>query len=269
MAAVCGFFGPKAATARALGHNARRMSAFSAFCSDFYVNQKLGLKLDLPERRETVLDLFDRVRRAFPRMTRFQRYEGEVALESDSSEREWQWVALRQTSIRSGHVNPASLADCHAFHNAILEVAPYFLSISPLDVDMLEVVFGFDFETELDKDAVVFDALLAGSPLASLLDPDRERVLEAQPALAISLGDSSDMHAVFEVRTRPRVPVAGERGGDPISVFLTVRRFGPIASLDELKTSFGTLVAHAEELAEQRVIPSLVVPIHETLQSRG
>ena len=28
-------------------------------------------------------------------------------------------------------------------------------------------------------------------------------------------------------------------------------------------------LAHAEELAEQRVIPSLVVPIHETLQSRG
>ena len=63
------------------------MSSYSAFCSNFYVNQKLGLKLDLPERRETVLDLFDRVRRAFPRLCNFQRYEGEVALESDSAER--------------------------------------------------------------------------------------------------------------------------------------------------------------------------------------
>lgn len=245
------------------------MSAFSAFCSDFYVNQKLGLKLDLPERRETVLDLFDRVRRAYPRLAHFQRYEGEVALESDSAEREWQWVALRQTSIRSGHVNPAALSECYSFHKAILEVAPYFLSISPLDVDMLEVVFGFDFETELDKDGVVFEALLANSPLAGLVDPAYERVLEAQPALAVSLGGRGDMHAVFEVRTRPRVPVAGERGGDPISVFLTVRKFGPLASLDELKSAFGALVGHAELLAEQRVIPSIVVPIHETLQSRG
>ncbi len=245
------------------------MSTFSTFCSDFYINQKLGLKLDLPERRETVLDLFDRVRKSFPRLTHFQRYESEVALESDGGERDWQWVALRQTSIRSGHVNPASMADAYNFHKTILEVAPYFLSISPLDIDMLEVVFGFDFETEHDKDAVVFDALLAGTPLANLVDGGFERVSEAQPALAISLGERGDLQAVFEVRTRPRVPVAGDRGGDPITVFLTVRKFGPIATLDDLKAGFGAVVGHAEMLAEQRVIPHLVVPIHETLQARG
>ena len=245
------------------------MSNFTAFCSDFYVNQKLGLKLDLPERRETVLDLFDRVRRAFPRLSTFQRYEGEVALESDSAEREWQWVALRQTTIRSGHVNPATLADSYNFHKALLEVAPYFLSISPLDIDMLEVVFGFDFETEHDRDSVVFDALLANTPLAHLVDGDFERVIEAQPAIGISLGDRGDLQASFEVRTRPRVPVAGERGGDPISVFLTVRKFGPLASLDDLKGAFGAVVGHAEHLAETRVIPHLVVPIHEALQARG
>jgi hypothetical protein len=230
------------------------MSTFTAFCSDFYVNQKLALKLDLPERRETVLDLFDRVRRTFPRLSTFQRYDGEVALESDSSEREWQWVALRQTTIRSGHVNPATLADSYNFHKALLEVAPYFLSISPLDVDMLEVVFGFDFETEHDRDEVVFDALLEGTRLAGLVDRDTERIADAQPSLAISLGGRG---------------VAGERGGDPISVFLTVRRFGPLASLDELKSAFGAVVGHAEILAENRVIPHVVVPIHEALQARG
>jgi hypothetical protein len=245
------------------------MSTFTAFCSDFYVNQKLALKLDLPERRETVLDLFDRVRRTFPRLSTFQRYDGEVALESDSSEREWQWVALRQTTIRSGHVNPATLADSYNFHKALLEVAPYFLSISPLDVDMLEVVFGFDFETEHDRDEVVFDALLEGTRLAGLVDRDTERIADAQPSLAISLGGRGELQAAFEVRTRPRVPVAGERGGDPISVFLTVRRFGPLASLDELKSAFGAVVGHAEILAENRVIPHVVVPIHEALQARG
>ena len=245
------------------------MSTFTAFCSDFYVNQKLALKLDLPERRETVLDLFDRVRRTFPRLSTFQRYDGEVALESDSSEREWQWVALRQTTIRSGHVNPATLADSYNFHKALLEVAPYFLSISPLDVDMLEVVFGFDFETEHDRDEVVFDALLEGTRLAGLVDRDTELIADAQPSLAISLGGRGELQAAFEVRTRPRVPVAGERGGDPISVFLTVRRFGPLASLDELKSAFGAVVCHAEILAENRVIPHVVVPIHEALQARG
>jgi hypothetical protein len=245
------------------------MSTFTAFCSDFYVNQKLGLKLDLPERRETVLDLFDRVRRTFPRLSTFQRYDGEVALESDSAEREWQWVALRQTTIRSGHVNPATLADSYHFHKALLEVAPYFLSISPLDIDMLELVFGFDFETEHDRDEVVFDALLDGTPFAGLVDRSSERIIDSQPSLTLALGEKGDMQASFEVRTRPRVPVAGERGGDPISVFLTVRRFGPLGSLDDLKGAFGAVVGHAEVLAETRVIPQLVVPIHEALQARG
>jgi hypothetical protein len=85
------------------------------------------------------------VRKTFPRLGNFQRTEGEVALESNSGEREWQWVALRPMSVRSGHVNPASMADAYQFHKAILDVAPYFLSISPLNISMLEVVFGFDF----------------------------------------------------------------------------------------------------------------------------
>lgn len=262
------------------------MSSYSAFCSNFYVNQKLGLKLDLPERRETVLDLFDRVRRAFPRLCNFQRYEGEVALESDSAEREWQWVALRQTSIRSGHVNPATLADAYHFHQALLEVAPYFLSISPLDIDMLEVVFGFDFDLEneparavhghgssaqhaYERDAIVFDALYADTPFAQLFDPNSERMIDAQPTFTIALGDRGNLQASFEVRTKPRLPIAGDRGGDPISVFLTVRKFGPLASLDDLKNMFTEITQHAETLAEERVIPHLVVPLHEALQARG
>ncbi|MFM1823208.1 MAG: hypothetical protein RI967_1474 [Planctomycetota bacterium] len=244
------------------------MTAFQALCSDFYVNQRLGLKLDLPDRRETVLDLFDRLRRTFPQLSQFQRYEGENALESDAGEEEWQWVALRQTSVRSGHVNPPTLADALAFHRTLLELAPYFLSISPLDVDLVEVAFGFDFETELDRDAVVFDALLASGPFAGLLGGERERVIDAQPALALALGERGEMQAIFEVRTRPRMPMAGERGGDPISVHLTVRRFGPLATLEELKPAFTDLMSHAELLAEERVVPHLVQPIHDALRAR-
>ena len=43
-------------------------SSINAICSDFYVNQKLALKMDLPTRRETVLDMFDRIRREMPVM---------------------------------------------------------------------------------------------------------------------------------------------------------------------------------------------------------
>ncbi len=35
-------------------------SSYRALCTDFYVNLKLGLKLDLPRKREEVLEMFER-----------------------------------------------------------------------------------------------------------------------------------------------------------------------------------------------------------------
>src|SRR5215510_8272174 len=76
--------------------------SYRAICSDFYVNQKLSLKLDLPRERQTVLDMFDRVRRQYPTMSQFRRYRDEVALESDPSAEQNRWVAIRNNNIRSG-----------------------------------------------------------------------------------------------------------------------------------------------------------------------
>ncbi|MDZ4831345.1 MAG: hypothetical protein SGJ09_14250 [Phycisphaerae bacterium] len=243
---------------------------FGALCSDFYVNQKLSLKLDLPDRRETVLDMFDRLRREFPRLERFRRFEGELALETAELDRQFTWVAMRQTSVRSGAVNPQSLDDAYNLHTRILEVAPYYLSISPLDIDSLELVFGFDFETDAPRDEIIFEALLADSPLSALVDRQQDSVVDVQPSLTISLSESGDLSASFEVKSRAGRGEMMLSSGDqePISVFLTVRRQGPIRSLDDLKTVFASLCGHAERLAEHRVIPHLVVPIRNAILSR-
>jgi len=54
--------------------------SYKALCSDYYVNLKLQLKLELPRNRETVLDLFERVRKQFSSMSSFRRYKDELAL---------------------------------------------------------------------------------------------------------------------------------------------------------------------------------------------
>lgn len=244
------------------------MSAFGNFCSDFCVNQKIALKMDLPESREPTLELFDRLRRQFPRLTRVRRIENEIALESADDDRDFLWVALRQTSIRSGHVNPKSTDDGYKIHRAVLETAPWFLSMSPLDIDHIELVFGFDIETASHRDGIVYEALLANSPLGSLLDCDQDEPIDVQPFVGIALTEGRELQASFEVKTRPR-PTDSMRSfaTDPISVYLTVRRNGPLASLDELPTIFATLCGHAERLAEQRAIPHLVMPIRQAIDA--
>ena len=125
---------------------------FETFCSDFYINQKLALTMDLPEGRESVLDLFGRIRRELPFLDRLKRYDGEYALESEEVRGSYAWVAMRQTTLRSGWVNPERPEQAYRLHRLLLELAPYFLSVSPIEIDHLELVFGFDFEVDRDRD---------------------------------------------------------------------------------------------------------------------
>jgi hypothetical protein len=245
------------------------LTTLGALCTDFYVNQKLELKLDLPSSRETVLDMFDRIRKELPNMDRFRRYDGELALESPEEGAQYNWLALNRTSIRSGWVNPDELGDAYRLHRLILEIAPYFLSISPLDVEFVELIFGFDIEAETNRNDVVFDALLADSPLGTLIDAGREAVLDAQPFLGFSLSRRCDVQAFVEVKTRTRSKeiAAGRYESEPISIYLTVRRYGPFQTIRDFADSFGTLAGHAERLSEDRVIPCVLMPIRNALMS--
>ena len=247
-------------------------TSFGALCNDFYVNQKLALKMDLPGERETILHMYEQVRKAVPSMDRFRRYENELALESSRREAEYRWLAMRRTSIRTGHVNPDSMDEALELHRLILKVAPYHLTISPLDVDYLELLFGFDLECKANHDAIVFEALHQQSPMANLVGgsgaPDGQ-ILDVQPIVGVSIGERGEMQAYFEVKTRTknRRGQAVRTRAEPISILLTVRRYGPVHQLDELQTIFDQLAQHAESLATERLVPGLLTPISRQIPS--
>ncbi|MEO0586354.1 MAG: hypothetical protein AAF078_01820 [Planctomycetota bacterium] len=239
-------------------------TSFGALCTDFYVNQKLALKMDLPSERETVLHFFDRVKKSVPGMNRFRRYDGELALESARKDAQYKWLALRRTSVRTGHVNPDSLADAYAFHRLILELCPAYLSLSPLDVDYVELMFGFDLDCKEDQDAVVYEALFGNSPMKDLLNLDEGKVLDVQPVMGCTLTDSGDLQAYFEVKTRQKTRRGSSKAfrSEPISLFLTLRQYGPIDDLGDLPTQvFDKMSEHAEQLAADKLVPDLLQPI--------
>jgi len=244
------------------------MPDFDALCRDFCINQKLSLKMDLPAAREPVLDLFGRLRKEMPRLSELQRYpDGEVALESGEDDRDFLWVAMRQLSLKSGWVNPPALEDAYRMHRTVLEVAPYFLSISPLDVDHLELVYAFDFDCDGNRDEIVVDALLGGSPLGEFAELAVDTVIDAQPFLAIVLSDAPEMHVYLEVRSKlPRgEPTAGREGAETLSIMLTVRRTGPVKTLADLPIHLAALSGHGERIVEQRLIPRILVPLRERI----
>jgi len=153
-------------------------TSYGALCTDFYVNQKVALKMDLPSGRDTLLDFFERMRKSMPGMNRFKRYNGELALESARREGRYHWLALRRHSIRTGHVNPDTLEQALDYHKLVLELAPNYLSLTPLDIDFVELMYGFDLECDKNHDAVIFDALFGDTPLQSVMPEAPGRVLD-------------------------------------------------------------------------------------------
>jgi len=219
-------------------------TSYGALCTDFYINQKLALKMDLPSERETILHLFEQVRKVEPGMNRFRRYDGELSLESGRRDGTYQWMALRRTNVRTGCVNPDTLEDAYRFHSRIVETTPYHLTISPLDVDYLELMFGFDLESKGNHDAIVYQALYEDSPLGSLLNISGEgKVMDVQPIFGFALTPEGDEQCYFEVKTRGRSRrgSAGRYRDEPISLFLTVRRYGPVEKLTDLATAMESL----------------------------
>ena len=241
------------------------LSSLRALVSDAYVNLKVNLKLELTKSRETVLELFDRVRRQYPSMNEFDRNGEELALDTRAGDFPYRWLAIRSRNIRSGIVNPTDLASAHDLHRLILEVIPYYLSISPLDVESVELLFGADITARGNHDEIVYSALIADSPLANLLN-DGCTITDCQPVLTCTIPGSPGIETQYEVKTRSHGPSTGkESHHDAISVYLTIRRTGPIASIDELDKTYLELAEHGERLVEEAMIPSLIVPIRHAI----
>ncbi len=247
-------------------------TSLGALCTDFYVNSKLTVKMDLPADRETVLGLFERVRKDIPSMKRFKRFEDELALESaprrDAPER---WLAIQRNSLRIGVVNADSMDDAYALHLLALELAPFYLSVNALDVAGLEVVFGFDLEAAGNHHAIVRDALLAGSPLAQLTEGEGFSPIDIQPIIGAAISRRGDRQVFFEVKARsgPRKAARDEREEreDPISAYLTIRKVGPLEDVTELPALFRSLADDAERLAETRVASLILAPLRESISS--
>ena len=243
--------------------------SYRALCSDFYLNLKLALKLDMPRERQPLLDLFDRMRRQFPDLEHVRRYRDELALEAGADER-GRWIAVRTRDLRAGIVNPDGLEEAIRMHRQLLELAPYYLGVTPLDVDYLEVLFGFDLPAEGDHNGIVSCALLEGSPLAGAMDQHGFSLVECQPAFGVTLDGDPSLEAFFEVKTAaPRLARGPDAAKEPISVYVTLRRYGPVQRIEDLPADLDRLAGRGDDLVASVAIPRLLNPIREMIGSGG
>ncbi|MFP4141196.1 MAG: hypothetical protein ACOCZU_07870 [Planctomycetota bacterium] len=238
---------------------------FNTVADDFFVNMTLQTTLALPTNRETVLHFFEAVQREFPAMGSFYQREpgGEFVLEGDRESGSYPWMELHENRLSAGFFNPPDAATAYRMHHWLLDRSVYFLGCSPLDVDSLDVVFGFNLDYQGNRDRIVSQALLGGSPLGAFLLDDSAQPLECEPGVVIALDEDCYVQARLAVETRSNSYQVrtSSYSEDPISVYFTVRQYPAPGKVLSFVEAIGDQCSQCEELVCAMVIPNILRPI--------
>lgn len=251
-------------------------TSLGAQCDEFYISSRLFFKLDLALERETVLHFFERVRRQYPSLNRFRRREDDSLILEECDERgepiePRHWIRLEPGAMRFGCFSPPSIQDTRGFSAFLLEQAPAHLTLSDLDMDHMEVVYGFDMEYSGNHDQLVAETLFADHPLAPfILGEDSAHTIECEPYFGIALSGRCDAQAFLEIKSRTTSFEirTGEYQPQMLSVYLTVRRYWGLNETQDLARAHAELLNLADDLAVRRVVPLVVNPLALAIASR-
>ncbi|MGA2067617.1 MAG: hypothetical protein ABSG86_21805 [Thermoguttaceae bacterium] len=244
------------------------MNRFDSLCDDFYVNMNLGTEMELPASRETVLHFFERIQKTYPTMRNFYcRDRGDFVLEEDKDGGGYRWCTIEPRRVCSGQVNPESIDEAIRQHELVLELAPYMLSLSPLDCEALDLLYGFDFTYRGNHNELVAEALGVNPALERILETPGATVINCEPSLTIALDEECRLQfrVSIETRTNAYQIRTGEYPEEQVSVYVTARQYGSLAAEKTFIESLHQLRQICETMVEQHVIEHVLRPLARTI----
>ena len=240
------------------------MNPYSSFSDDFYVNMNLSTEMELPTNRETVLHYFERVQKKYPTMRNFYcREKGDFVLEEDKDRGQYRWATIEHRRVCSGQVNPASVEEALEQHKLVLELAPYLLSVSPLDCEALDLLFGFDFSYRGNHNQLVAEALGLNPALERLLDVPGATVINYEPTITLALDEEcrTQCRLSIETRTNAYQVRTGDYPEDQLSVYLTARQYGSLGPDTTYVQALEKLSQVCQDMVDQYVIDQVLQPL--------
>ena len=237
---------------------------FASIADDFFVNLNLQTTLALPESRETVLHFCEAVQKQFRSMTSlYHRESGEYVLEGDRDSGCYQWLEMQSNRLSAGYFNPPGLPEAYRMHRWLLERSVYYLGVGGLDVESLDLMFGFNLDFVGNRDAIVAQALLGGSNLASLIADAGAQCVECEPSIVVALdeGCCEQVRLSLETRSSSFEVRTGQYHDEPISVYLTVRNYPSPGKVLDPVACLARQGEIAEEITSRIVIPQVIQPI--------
>lgn len=244
------------------------MEQYQSLADDFYVTMNLSTEMDLSSSRETILHFAEQIQKKYPEMRNFYaRDKGDFVLEEDKDNGRYRWCSIEPRRISSGQVNPDSVEGALAQHRHALELAPYVLSLSPLDCEALDLTIGFDFTYRGNHNQLVAEALGVCPGYERLASVPGTSFINYEPNLTLSFDEECRVQCRVSVETRstPYHIRTGEYQEDQMSVYVTARRYG---SLDADATYVGvldSLTGICRQVLDDYVVESVLEPLARTI----
>jgi len=248
------------------------INSYSPLCDGFCLDMSIGTELDLPSERDTVLTFFERIKKQFPAMGNFHRRDnGDFSLSEDRHGERYRWVALEIDRICSACADPTDLDDAYNLHSLVLEIAPYMLGLSPLDVSWLDIIFTMDFDYKGNHNEVIADVFFNSTAFNSIIDLPGAKAMGCSPTLLVALSDDCRLQARIGIASRTTVyDVRNQnyKADEPISLYCTIRRYPDPDTNFDIAGSFGEQSRIAHQLMDERIIPNFVKPLTNAIAQR-
>jgi hypothetical protein len=248
------------------------MTSFGSFCDGLFVDMCISTQLELPSSRETVLAFFERLQKQIPEMNNFARRDnGDYVLEQETDGQRDRWVALEADRIIAGCADPDTLEEPYELHTQVLELIPYMLGVSPLDVDAMDVTFAMDFDYQGNHDEVIAEALLNGSAFGALFEAAQSKAVSCCPSMVIALSDDCRLQARVALESRSNAfDVRGDKfkSDEPISLYFAVRRYPKPTPEFNMVQAYREQCRIAENMMFETIIPNFVQPLNSAIAQR-
>jgi hypothetical protein len=244
------------------------MNPYDSLSDDFYVNMNLGTEMELPTSRETVLHFFERVRKTYPTMRNFYcRDRGDFVLEEDKDKGNYRWCTIEPRRVCSGQVNPASIEGVLQQHALVLELAPYMLSVSPLDCEALDLLYGFDFTYRGNQNQLVAEALGVSPAMERMLEIPGATVINSEPSLTVALDEEcrTQFRLSVETRTSAYQVRTGDYPEEQLSVYVTARQYGSLGPDATFGDTLQRLNQVCRDMLDHHVIEQVLKPLARTI----
>ncbi len=244
------------------------MAGYASLADDFYVNVNLATEMELPSNRDTILQYFERIQRHYPSMRKFYcRDKRDFVLEEDKDQGRYRWAAVEAKRLCSGQVNPSSVEAAMEQHRLVLDIAPAYLSVSAIDCEALDVLFGFDFAFRGNHNALLAEALGVGPAFDRMGELAGGRVINYEPSLTMSLDEECriQVRVSTETRTNAFQVRTGEFTEEQLSVYVTARQYGSLDPQTTYVEATDRLAQLAQEVVDTCVVDQILRPLARTI----